>query len=138
MKNVISYVELQRWSIWFKTRNPIPQLIKGTKFLSKYLRRERMRIICCRAAPSCYRCACRAARVRNSLRCCASLLKSISYFVFHISLSKSILRGTVFRSRCVFVYCFAINLFWLNYLINFWQQCEIGLEILITGDLESA
>ena len=72
--NVISYIELQRWSIWFKTRNPIPQLIKGTKFLSKYLRRERMRIICCRAAPSCYRCACRAARVRNSLRCCAFLL----------------------------------------------------------------
>ena len=96
MKNSISYVELPRWSIWFKTRNPIPQLIKGTKFLSKYLRRERMRIICCRAAPSCYRCACRAARVRNSLRCCASLWQSILYFVFHIPLLKSILSAWCF------------------------------------------
>ena len=69
-------------------------------------------------------------------------LPIVEYFVFciscFISLLKSILRGTVFRSRSVFMYCFAINLFWLNYLINFWQQCEIGLEILITGDLESA
>ena len=69
-------------------------------------------------------------------------LPIVEYFVFciscFISLLKSILRGTVFRSRSVFMYCFAINLFWLNYLINFWQQCEIGLEILITDYPERA
>ena len=51
----VKYIHCKSSTFRFDDWNPIPQLIKRSEFLRKYLRRERMRIICIWPARWCYR-----------------------------------------------------------------------------------